>query len=238
VFVHVVPAAQLCDFPPLHITVHAAAEPHTTVQLALPVQSAVQPPFGQLTWQLLFPPHATVEPTSTVTLHELPPPQLTVLFVPVESAQLLVPSHFDVQFDWHVPVHVDFPAQVVLHPVPHVVVQWFWESHVNATPFGAPPSLNPASLVAAPPNVHVAPVLHVHVVLEQVQSPEQAGCPERSEPAVLLPQPLARAIPVATAINVLTSVEEADAIGQLQRWWNGVARVLCPDEKDRLPSTV
>jgi len=89
--------------PPLQVTVHAAAAPHTTVQPAAPIQSAVQPPFGHWIVHVLLPVHDTVEPVSTLTSHALPPPQVTVLFVPVESAQLLVPSHVVVQFDKHVP---------------------------------------------------------------------------------------------------------------------------------------
>jgi hypothetical protein len=72
---------------------------HATVHDVLPVQSAVQPPFGHAIEQLLLPPHETVEPVSTFTSHVLPPLQVTVLFVPVERVQVLVPSHVDVQFD-------------------------------------------------------------------------------------------------------------------------------------------
>ena len=78
------PAAQVSVLPALHLTVHAVAPPHTIVQPELPLQSPVQPPFGQLIVQVLLPVHATVEPVSTVTLHVLPPPQVTVLSVPVD----------------------------------------------------------------------------------------------------------------------------------------------------------
>jgi hypothetical protein len=89
------------------LTVHAAAGPHTTVHPALPWQSAVQPPFGQLIVHVLLPVQPTVDPVSTVTLQVLPPPHVTVLFVPVETVQLLVPSHVVVQFDEQVPLQVD-----------------------------------------------------------------------------------------------------------------------------------
>jgi hypothetical protein len=67
---------------------------------------------------VLLPVQETVEPVSTVTLQVLPPPHVTVLLVPVDNVQLLVPSHVDEQFDVHVPVQVDLPAQVVVQPVP------------------------------------------------------------------------------------------------------------------------
>jgi len=91
-FGQVVPAAQVLVLPPLHLTVHAAAAPQTMVHPELPLQSAVQPPFGQLMVHVLFPVQPTVDPVSTVTSQVLPPPQLTVLFMPVESVHLLVPS--------------------------------------------------------------------------------------------------------------------------------------------------
>jgi hypothetical protein len=47
----------------------------------------------------------------------LPPPQLTVLSVPAETGQLLVPSHVVVQFDVQVPWQLDWPSQVVVQPV-------------------------------------------------------------------------------------------------------------------------
>jgi hypothetical protein len=102
-FVHVVPAAQVCMLPPLHLTVHAASSPQVTMQLEDPVQSAVHPPFGQSIEHVLFPPHATVDPVSTFTLQLLPPPHVTVLLIPVETVQLLVPSHLVVQFERQLP---------------------------------------------------------------------------------------------------------------------------------------
>ena len=96
-------AAQLCIVPPLHFTMQGALSPQATVQLAAPVQSTVHPPAGQSIAQVLWPVHATADPVSTFALHVLPPPQVTVLSIPVESVQLLVPSHVVVQFDRQVP---------------------------------------------------------------------------------------------------------------------------------------
>ena len=57
--------------------------PHSTVQLVLPVQSAVQSPFGHLMTHVLLPSHDTVEPVSRDRVQSLPPPHVTVLFTPV-----------------------------------------------------------------------------------------------------------------------------------------------------------
>jgi hypothetical protein len=105
--VHVVPAAHVAVRPPLHFAVHAPPLPHTIVQAELPVQSAVQPPFGHVTLHVLLPPHETVDPVSTVTLHVLPPAHVTLLFVPAETVHLLVPAHDHVQFDWQLPLQAD-----------------------------------------------------------------------------------------------------------------------------------
>jgi hypothetical protein len=129
-FAHVVPAAHVSVLPPLHLTVHAAAAPQTIVHPVLPWQSAVQPPFGQLMLQVLLPVQETVEPVSTVTVHLLPPPQVTLLFVPVESVHSLVPVQVDEHPSVHVPVQVDWPLQVVVQPLPHVVSQLFFDSHL------------------------------------------------------------------------------------------------------------
>jgi hypothetical protein len=126
-FVHVVPAAQVCVLPPLHLTAHAVSSPQVTMQLEDPVQSAVQPPFGQSIEHVLFPPHPTVDPVSTLTLQLLPPPQVTMLLVPVETVQLLVPSHVVVQLDRQLPWHVDLPAHDVVQPVPQIALQLFLE---------------------------------------------------------------------------------------------------------------
>ena len=107
---------------------HAIVPPQATVHDELPVQSAVHPPFGQSIAHLLLPWQVTVEPVSTATLQSLPPPQVTVLSTPVLSVQVLVPSHVDVQSDAQLPAHVDWPAQVFVHPVPHVRSQLFFES--------------------------------------------------------------------------------------------------------------
>lgn len=122
-----VPAAQVCVLPPLHMTVQGVSSPQVTMQLADPVQSAVHPPLGQSIEHELFPPHATVDPVSTLTLQLLPPPHVTVLLVPVETVQLLVPSHLVVQLDRQLPWHVDFPAHDVVQPVPQIALQLFLE---------------------------------------------------------------------------------------------------------------
>ncbi len=121
------PAGHVRVPPPLQITEHAVVPPHCTVQPVAPWQSAVQPPCGQSMVQVLFPVQDTVEPVSTFTLHALPPPQVTVLSVPVESMQVLVPSHVVVHPDRQVPWHVDWPAHDVVQPVPHVEVHAFFE---------------------------------------------------------------------------------------------------------------
>ena len=126
----VVPGAQVTVLPPLQFTVHAVPLPQASVQPVLPLQSAVQPPFGQLMVQVLFPPQLTFEPVSTLTVHVLPPLQVTVLFWPVETVQLLVPSHENVQFAVQFPSHLDWPAQLVVHPVPHDASHVFFDSQL------------------------------------------------------------------------------------------------------------
>src|SRR5688572_14800602 len=104
---HVAPAAHSSDLPPPHWILHAVVPPHLTVHAVLPAQSAVHPPFGQSIVHVLFPVHATVDPVSTVTVQVLPPPQVTVLFVPVSSVHVLVPLHVDVQFASQLPLQFD-----------------------------------------------------------------------------------------------------------------------------------
>ena len=55
----------------------------------------------------LLPVQASVEPVSSVTVQLLPPPHVTVLFVPVESVHWLVPAQLDVQFEPQLPSQVD-----------------------------------------------------------------------------------------------------------------------------------
>jgi len=86
--------------------------------------------------------------------------------------QLLVPVHVAVQFEVHVPLHCDWPSQLVVQPVPHVALHVFfdWQSYV--TLFGAAAPASAVVLVAlAPPNVHLPPALHVQVLPLQLQSP-------------------------------------------------------------------
>ena len=171
----VVPAAHCFVVPPLQPTEHATSPPQKIEQSALPLQSMVQPPLGQSTMQALLPVQDTVDPVSTSTSHPLPPPQVTVLLVPVEMVQLLLPSHVLMQFETHVMAHVDWPAQLVVQPVPHEVVQSFFESQLEVTLFGglgAGRTIPPSALAVAPPKVHVPPALQVHVTSVQLQSPE------------------------------------------------------------------
>jgi len=155
---------------------------------------------------VLLPVHDTVEPVSTVTVHLLPPPHVTVLFVPVERLQVLVPSHVELQLEVQVPVHVDWPLHDVVHPVPHVESQEFFDWQLYVTLLGrAPPSPAPPS--EPPPNVQLPPVLQVHVLPEQVQSPVQPADP--ATPGLsLLPQPADIATATASALSTPTTSEE------------------------------
>ena len=56
---------------------------------------------------MLLPVQLTVEPVSTVTVHVLPPPHDTLLFVPVERVQSLVPVQLEVQFEVQLPAQLD-----------------------------------------------------------------------------------------------------------------------------------
>ncbi len=96
---HVVPAAQSCDLPPLQLMWHAVVPPHSTEHSVLPWQSSVQPPSGHLIAHVLLPVQVSVEPPPSEMLQLLPPPQVTVLFVPVVRLHVLVPLHVDVQLD-------------------------------------------------------------------------------------------------------------------------------------------
>jgi hypothetical protein len=180
----------------LQTTVHADPVPHTTVQLEAPAQLAVQPPAGQVNVQLLLPLQETVDPDPTVTLHWLPPLQVTELFVPVETVQLLVPSHVVVQLAEQLPLHVDWPAQFEVQPVPHAMLQVFFDWQSLVTPLGGvvpPPSAPPSP---PGPKVQVPPELHVQVLPEQLQSPEHVPS------AVLLfapPHPRGQRVPMAAA---------------------------------------
>jgi hypothetical protein len=42
----------------------------------------------------------------------------------------LVPSQVEVQFEEHVPAQVDWPAHVVVHPVPQVALHVSFESQL------------------------------------------------------------------------------------------------------------
>lgn len=173
-----------------------------TLQVALPWQLVVQPPFGHVTLQVLLPVQLTVEPVSTSTSHLLPPSHETVLFVPVEIVHSLVPAQLEVQFDSHVPTQVDCPSQVVVQPTPHDALHVFfdWQSYETLFGGGAPLSGAPSGAVP-PPNVHVPPVLQVHVAPLHVQSPVQAAAAGGSLP----PQAVKRAMPSEIAVKLPTT---------------------------------
>ena len=199
---HVVPAAQVADCFPLHVIVQAVPAPHSTVQPVLPPHSAVQPPFGHLMLQVLLPSQKSDEPVSSVTVQELPPPQVTLLFTPVTRLHVLVPVHVEVQLDSQLPSQMDWPPQLVVQPVPQVESHVFFDSHLYETLSGGgvavpvPPS--PEVVVDPPPNSHVPPCLHVQVVPVHSQSPVQdatAGPISASS----LPQPTNAPAPIASA---------------------------------------
>jgi hypothetical protein len=88
----VMPAGQSAEALPLHSTWHGIVPPQIMLQAAVPSHFAVQPPFGQSIAHWLVPVQVRVEPGSSWMLHALPPAQLTLLFTPVASMQLLVPA--------------------------------------------------------------------------------------------------------------------------------------------------
>jgi hypothetical protein len=169
-------------------------------QAVLPPHAAVQPPFAHLRTHVLVPSHVAVEPVSSVSVQVLPPEQVTVLLIPVSIVHWLVPAQVDVQFELHVPSQTDCPAQLVVHPVPHVDEQVFfdWQSYV--TLFGGPAST--AALLGALPNVQVPPCWHVHVLPVQTQSPVQPAVDGGGGGLSLPPHPAAAMLvtaPVASA---------------------------------------
>jgi hypothetical protein len=206
---HVVPAAHVAVRPPLHLTVHAAALPQTIVQVALPWQSAVQPPPGQLSVQELLPVHDSVEPAPTLTLQVLPPPQLTLLSTPASRLHVLVPSQTVVQFEPHVPPQEDCPAQLLVQPVPQDRLQLFFDWQSSVVLFGgaaSPPA--PPSAVPAPPSAHVAPLAQVQVLPLHVHEPVHAMAPPASTPFVVvepLPHPIAMPTTSPSAPKALTT---------------------------------
>jgi hypothetical protein len=119
------PAAQSCVLVPLQSIWQATVPPQTTLQLAEPPHSALQPPWGQSIVQVLSPVQEIVEPGSSVTLQVLPPPQLTWLFIPVVSVHWLVPAQLEVQFEVQLPAQTERPSQVFVQPLPQVRSHWF-----------------------------------------------------------------------------------------------------------------
>jgi hypothetical protein len=154
--------------------------PHVTLHAVEPEQSTEQPPPGQVTLQVLLPPHATLAPDAIVRLHVLLPWQVKVLPAPAEIEHVLPPVHVELHPEPQVPLHCDLPAQLVVHPVPQLTLQSFfdWQSKVAPLGGGVPASPSPPS-VQVPPDaqLHVEP-LHEHAPLQSGELvdelPEQA----------------------------------------------------------------
>lgn len=158
---------------------------------------------------VLLPVHASFEPDPISTSQVLPPPQVTVLFVPVSSVHWLVPVQVEVQFDSQLPAHTDWPSQVLVHPLPHVTSQVPLVSQWYVRSLGSPLAFTLASALAPPlplplPKVHLPPVLHEQIVPEQSQSPvHDAATGVADEP----PQPAASPVVIATTLNELRNRE-------------------------------
>jgi hypothetical protein len=165
------------------------ARAQTTLHAVAPEQLTLQPPAGQVTLQVLLPWHKTVLPGPTVKLHVLVPPQVTLPLMPAASAQVLPPVQVDVQFSLQLPEHCDWPAQLVVQPVPQVTLQSFFDSQLNVAPLGGadsePPS-PPEPSVQVPPDwqLQVAPVHEqapVHAMTADDDDPEHAPNMQRSD---------------------------------------------------------
>jgi len=128
--VQVDPGMHSCTVIPLQLILHAVLPPQVTVQAAAPAHSAVHPPLGQAMSHMLSPRHVSVEPWSRVIVHLLPPSHVTLLSVPVDSVQSLVPPQLEVQFELQVPAQTDCPSHVLVQPVPQVVLQLFCSSQL------------------------------------------------------------------------------------------------------------
>ena len=217
--VQVEPAAHVSFFPPLHTIVQAPPLPHVSEQPVLPLQSTVHPPFGHSTLHVLLPWQVSVDEVSSVTVHLLPPPHVTLLFVPVESLHSLVPLQVEVQFDSQLPSQVDCPAQLVVQPVPHVESHVFFDSHENvALSGGAAPPSTPASPPAplAPPNVQVPPCLQVHWAPVQTQSPVHEGLDTGALSSPPQPTGAANETAMTAKPNVLAKTKRGFSMGFLR----------------------
>lgn len=84
---------------------------------------------------------------------------------------MLPPAQLVVQLEPQLPEHVDWPAQLVVQPVPQFTLQSFfdWQSNVALLGGKTPPSGPPL------PSVQVPPELHVHVEPLQEQAPLHSG---------------------------------------------------------------
>ena len=87
---------------------------------------------------------------------------------------MLPPAQLVVQLEPQLPEHVDWPAQLVVQPVPQFTLQSFfdWQSNVALLGGRTPPSAPPSPL---DPSVHVPPEAHVHVEPLQEQAPLHSG---------------------------------------------------------------
>lgn len=59
-----------------------------------------------------------------------PPSHVIVLPGPLDSEQVLSPAQVELQLAPHWPVHIDWPAQVLVHRGPQLVVQVLRESQL------------------------------------------------------------------------------------------------------------
>jgi hypothetical protein len=147
------------------------------LQTAAPKQSALQPPVGHWMLQFVLPVHVSVEPAPIDTLASAPPVTVTLLSGPVSSEQLLVPEHVETQSAAHDPLQLDWPAHVVVQPVPQVTLQVPLVSQLYVTLLAAVA----ASVAPAPPSpapkVHVPFCAHPQTLPSQTQSPVQDACP-------------------------------------------------------------
>lgn len=129
------------------------------------------------------------------------------------------------------PVQVDCPSHVVVQPVPHVEVQSFLLLQSYVTPLAAGAALAsgkgpPSPLLALPlPKLHLPPTAHVHVVPEQVQSPEHVAAP--SSALLLPPQATVSATPEAMAKRARITIEGCLNMDVLMAGSTRIARTEC-----------
>jgi hypothetical protein len=93
-----------------------------------------------------------------------------------------VPAQLDVQLEPQVPPQTDWPAQLLVHPVPQFRLHSFFDVQLYVTLFGAAGLGVPASSDVAPPSVEpagpseqVLPLWHVQAMPEHAQFPEHVS---------------------------------------------------------------